>query len=186
MSRHGCLLAVLLLAATAPPALAQAPDLGAWDGVWFKANATQKGFAFHVAAPGVGKDKGTAKSYVQIHTVPGEPGMLTADVWLQEESWQKQTLTLLYLAGPAEQPVVYFNQVPVTPVPVTDPLLHLGIVLQLSGKVSDGAVAKGKLKTLGGYFIEIDDVPGSDERFAGQMTLTGKTTAKLPPDLPLD
>jgi hypothetical protein len=30
-----------------------------------------------------------------------------------------------------------------------------------------------KVKTLGGFVVEIDDVPGSDERWAGSVKITG-------------
>jgi hypothetical protein len=42
------------------------------------------------------------------------------------------------------------------------------------------------MKTLGGYFIEVDDVPGSDERFAGKIALSGKVTTKVPAEIPLE
>lgn len=177
---------VAVALAIALPVVAQTPDLGPWDGVWLKTKIKQKGFAFHLAAPGVGKDNGGTKGFLQLHADALMPDRLMADVWIDEGGWQKVTVPLLYLAGTPDDVALYLNQVPVTPDPVTVPMLHLAFVIRLRAKIASGVVAKGSAKSLGGYFIEVDDQPGSNERFAGSVSLRGKTTTKLPPDLPAD
>ena len=168
----------------AAAATAQQPDLAPWNGVWFKAKLKQKGFGFHVAAPGTSRHAGAAPLYVRLHFDPALPDRLEMEVWSREETWEQRRVPVLYLAGTTTTAVVYFNQVPVSPAPVVEPLLHLGIVLRLKGTLSGSAIAKGSMATLGGYFIEVDDAPGSDERFAGSLAIGGKTTTKLPADLP--
>jgi hypothetical protein len=137
-----------------------------------------------VNAPGVQKDRGKAVVYLQLHVDAQAPEPLTADVWVRQDQWMKDTIPLLYLAGTTEQFAAYFNQVPLAPDPVVAPMLHVAYVLLLKGKIAGGVVGKGSVKSVGGYFIEVDDVPGSDERFAGSLSLKGKTTTKLPADLP--
>lgn len=171
--------------AAAAPAFAQVPDLAPWDGVWLKTKIKQKGLAFRLNAPGVEKDSGAIVAYLQLHFDALEPDRLTVDVWVREDAWERSTLPLLYLAGTGDDLVVYLNQVPVSPDPVVEPILHLGFALRLQGKIAGGAVGKGSVKSLGAYFVEIDDVQGSDQRFAGSMTFKGKTTTKLPTDLPV-
>lgn len=152
--------------------------------IWFKVKLKQKGLAFRVDAPGVEKDRGGGVIYLQLHVDALAPAPLSADVWVREDQWELTTVPFLYLAGTAADVAVYVNLVPVTPDPVVDPQLHLGFALRLQGKIAAGAVGKGSLKSLGGWFVEVDDAPGSDQRFAGSLTLKGKTTAKLPADLP--
>ena len=178
------LVVAVLVLAVAPPVLAQGPDLAPWGGVWFKTKVKQKGLEFHVDAPGTRKDSFAGTVYVQLQFDPGTPDRLGMDVWVRESEWEKRTLTALYLAGTNDDALLVSNQVPVTPEPVVAPLLHLGFALRLSGKIVGGAVDKGSLKTLGGYFVEIDDVPGSDLRAGGSTSLSGKTTTKVPADLP--
>jgi hypothetical protein len=179
-----CLALAALALALAAPATAQQPDLAPWDGIWFKAKLKQKGSGFHVAAPGVTRDAGAAPLYVRLHFDAAFPDRLEMEVWSREDTWEERRLPMLYLAGTTSTAVVYFNQVPVSPAPVVEPLLHLGIVLRLNGTLSGSTISKGSMATLGGYFIEVDDAPGSDERFAGSVKLGGKTTTKLPADLP--
>jgi hypothetical protein len=179
-------LALLLLTlAISIPARAQVPDLSPWDGLWFKVKLKQSGYAFRVDAPGVERDKGAATTYAQLHFDQGTPGQLQIDVWVQEDGgWQVRSFPLLYLGGTTGDAALYFNQVPVSPDPVVDTVLHLGLVVRLKGKADGSAVSKGSLKSLGGYFIEIDDVVGSDQRFGGAISLAGKQTTKLPPGFP--
>jgi len=176
---------IALVLATAAPSLAQLPDLAPWDGIWVKAKVKQKGFAFRVNAPGVQKDRGAMAVYLQLHVDGLAPEPLTADVWVRNDAWEKSTIPLLYLGGAAADFAAYFNQVPAAPDPVVDLELHLAFVLRLRGKIAGGVVGKGTVKSLGGYFIELDDVPGSDERFAGALAVKGKITTKIPPDLPV-
>jgi hypothetical protein len=179
-----CLCLATLALALASPALAQHPDLAPWDGVWFRAKLKQKGFGFHVAAAGTSRNAGAAPLYVRLHFDPAFPDRLEMEVWSREDAWEERRFPVLYLAGTATTAVVYFNQVPVSPAPVVEPLLHLGIVLRLRGALAGSAISKGAMTTVGGYFIEVDDVAGSDQRFAGRLTLGGKTTTRLPADLP--
>jgi len=176
---------VMLALAAATPSVGQVPDLGPWDGVWLKGKAKVQGSSFRVNAPGVGKDRGSASIYLQLHVDPLATPPLTADLYVREDVWERNTIPLLYLAGTTEDLAVYFNEVPASPTPVTEAKLHVAYALRLRGKVADGRVAKGSVKSLGGYFIEIDDVPGSEERFAGKLSLKGKVTTKVPPDLPI-
>jgi hypothetical protein len=52
-------------------------------------------------------------------------------------------------------------------------------------KVGDFVNSLSVMKTLGGAITEIDDVPGSTERWAGTLKLSGKRIdeSKLPPEL---
>jgi hypothetical protein len=178
------LVVAVLVVVVASPVSAQVPDLAPWDGIWFKTKVKQKGTEFHVNAPGTEQDKFAGTVYVQLHFDTGTPDRLGMDVWVRESEWEKRTLTALYLGGTNDDALLVSNQVPVTPDPVVAPLLHLGFALRLTGKIAGGTVDKGSLKTLGGYFVEIDDVPGSDLRAGGSTSLSGKTTTKVPTDLP--
>jgi hypothetical protein len=180
-------LAVIVLALlAAAPVRAQAPDLSPWDGAWFKTKVKQKGVEFHATAPGTKKDRFGGVVYVQLLFDAGAPDRLGMDVWIHESDWQKQSIPLVYVAGANDDALFVFNQIPVSPAPVTAPILQFGFAARLAGKIAGSVVGKGSLKTLGGYFVEIDDVPGSDLRAAGSLSLSGKTTTKLPPDLPHD
>jgi hypothetical protein len=184
MHRTARLAVAVLALLAAAPLRAQAPDPSPWDGAWFKTKVKQKGLEFHATAPGARKDRFAGVVYVQLLFDAGMPDRLGMDVWIHESDWQKESITLVYVAGVADDALFVFNQIPVSPAPVTAATLQFGFAVRLAGKITGGVVGKGSLKTLGGYFVEIDDVPGSDLRAAGSLSLSGKTTTKLPPDLP--
>ena len=68
---------------------------------------------------------------------------------------------------------------------VVAPMLHFGLVLRLATKAAAAPITKGTLTTLGGFVIEVDDVPGSNLRAGGTVSLKGRVTTKLPSDLPV-
>jgi hypothetical protein len=183
------LIALLLVAlglASASPTRAQTPDLSPWDGVWFKTKVKEKGMEFHATQPGTRKEAFGGTVYLQLHH-DGTSWEIGVDVWVQEESgWVQRSLTGVYVAGAADDVLFVLNQIPVSPIPVTDQILNVSFTARLSGTLSGGTVEKGKLKTLGGYFVEIDDAPGSDLRASGSLALSGKSTTKLPAGLPQD
>jgi hypothetical protein len=129
------LLATTVALAAGAPAWAQVPDLGSWDGIWMKTTVKQKGLGFRVAQPGTHKDTGGATVYVQIHFDVGTPDRLGLDVWVREDQWEKQTLTLLYVAGVADDALLVFNQVPVTPDAIVEPIGFAGSI-SLKGKAT--------------------------------------------------
>jgi hypothetical protein len=184
MRSIGALVVAVVGLAMAAPAVAQVPDLSPWDGIWLKTKVKQKGLGFSVGQPGTDSDNFGGTVYTQLHFDPGLPTQLALDVWVREDGWRKFTLPFLYLAGVAGDALLVTNQIPVTPDPVVDPIVHFALAVRITGTVAGGAVSKGKLKTLGGLAVEVDDVPGSDQRFAGSVSLSGKATTKLPPDLP--
>jgi len=177
-------IAVVALLLAEAPAAAQVPDLRPWDGVWFRAKTSQRGYGFRVGAGGARRNRSGGRIYLRLRVDPGLAEGLLADIWIQEGQWRSLTVPLLYLAGTSDDVVVYVNQIPVTPDPVVDPTLHLTLVLRLRGGLEGGSVGKGRVQTVAGAFVEVDDVPGSDERFAGSISVKGKTTTKLPSDLP--
>jgi hypothetical protein len=176
-------LALGLGLAMAAPAAAQT-DLSPWDGVWFKTRVKEKGFEFHATEPGTRKEGFGGTVYLQLHYDGGVPDQIALDVWLQEGGWVKRSFTMVHVAGASDDLLMVLNQIPVSPAPITADILQFSFCARLSGTLSGGAVRKGTFKTLGGYFVEIDDVPGSDLRAAGSLSLSGKSTTKLPSDLP--
>lgn len=178
------LASVVLLLVSATASMGQVPDLGAWDGVWLKTKVKQKAVAFRAGGPGTEKDNFAGSVYVQVRVDAGTPGLVGLDVWVREDQWEKRSLVAVYLGGTSDDALLVANQVPVSPDPVTAPMLHFGLALRLTSKAAAATVTKGTLKTLGGYVVEVDDVPGSDLRAGGTISLSGVVTTKVPSDLP--
>jgi hypothetical protein len=186
MKTRACLVALVVSLVSATSSLAQVPDLGSWDRVWLKTKVKEKTIQFRAGGPGTDKDNFGGSVYVQVHTDTGTPGVVGLDVWVREDAWEKRSIAAVYVGGTADDLLLVANQVPVSPDPVTEPMLHFGMAVRLTAKAAAETVTKGTLKTLGGYVVEVDDVPGSDLRAGGSVSLSGVVTTKVPADLPLE
>jgi hypothetical protein len=167
---------------------AEVPDLSIYEGKWFKVKLTRK--AYHFSEIGVkpqpagptSQPGGTA--YLKITSWDSTPGSesLTAEVYTQDHNtgdWIQTpfaTFPIYYFAG-SDLKFVGSARIEI-PDDVT-----MNLVLVFTGKRNKtntdfnmgGAT---KLSTIGSSMLEIDDVPGSTERWAGSITLKGPMVAE--------
>ena len=160
----------------------QIPDLNSWVGTWFKLTLT--GTVYHFSNYGV-KPTPAAPSPVTIGTAymkitawnPGKLplGAMTADIYTKDHdtgAWIPTPLAAINIDYFAGSDLKFMGSAQLsTPNDVT-----MGIVFIFTGKkVGDNFVLGGvsKLSTIGSYMLEIDDAPGSTERWAGSVKLSG-------------
>jgi hypothetical protein len=170
------------------------PDLSIWVNTWFKVKLTRSAYQFadigvkpKPATP-ISQSGGTA--YLKITgwdtTTPGAE-FLTANVYARDDSgnWDPTpvaTLDIYYFAG-SNLKFVGTSQ-------ISDSFVTLSLVFVFTGKrnkADTNFVLGGttKLSTMGSSMLEIDDVPGSTERWAGPAKLSGPMVpeSKVPPAL---
>jgi hypothetical protein len=168
----------------------QVPDLSIWVNTWFKVKLTSTVYHFDnigvKPTPGYTLSESAGTSYIHITdwdttTTPADP-FLVADVYGKESGiWiQVNTVNIYYFAGS--------NLKFVGTAQVDDPTgTSLSLLFVFTGKrnktntnfIMDGTT---KLGTMGSYLLEIDDFPGSTERWAGAGKISGPMIpeSKLP------
>jgi len=164
------------------------PNLGDWANTWFKVKLTRTVYCFDdigvkpkPSAP-VAQAMGTA--YINIKSgsqEPGTPGTLMADIYTrnhQTGDWDPipffKDLEITYFAG-SDLKFIGSAQL-VIPGDVTIGLLFVFTGKKyLAGPKTGDFILGGvtKLGTIGSSMLEIDDVPGSTERWAGSATISG-------------
>jgi hypothetical protein len=167
----------------------QIPDLSSWVGTWFKVTLT--GTAYHFSDYGVKPTPATPTAVnigkVYLNITSWNPsalplGTLTADVYAKDHEtgiWIPTpfaSITINYFAG---SNLKFMGSAQLaTPNDVT-----MGLVFIFTGKKKgDNFVLGGvtKLSTIGSYMLEIDDAPGSTERWAGAVKLSGPMVSSIP------
>ncbi len=153
------------------------PDLSKWVNTWFKITLTTNVFHF--------SDIGVRADPPYRFTEAGNPAYLKIFAWdeanhaLQAEVFVKQAgvwdpnvsipLNMEYFAGDGLKFVC-------SSILNTGSTVN-GFIILFKGKLdaSGNFVLGGKtfLKSLGGYYFEIDDLPGSNERWAGSAVIQG-------------
>jgi hypothetical protein len=101
------------------------------------------------------------------------PGALTANIYAKNPlgQWDPNpvaTIAIHYFAG-SDLKFVGTSQLVVGGI-------TLDFIFYFTGKKNAAGnfiLTATKVKTLGGFVVEIDDVPGSDERWAGSVKITG-------------
>jgi hypothetical protein len=168
----------------------QVPDLSIWENTWFKVKMTSTVYHFSnigvKPTPSYLMPESAGTSYINITnwdttTTPADP-FLTADVYSKESGiWTLiDTVNIYYFAGS--------NLKFVGSARVDDPTgTSLSLLFVFTGKrnktntnfIMDGTT---KLSTMGSYILEIDDFPGSTERWAGAGKISGPMVpqSKLP------
>jgi hypothetical protein len=150
-----------------------APDLSQWVDSWFKITHTAKGYHYDDIDVGPSPKRQIRErspGYMKITGWDDVNEILLATVYIRVGgAWSPANfldLEINYFAGDA----LDFIGQSATPVE--------NLVLHFKGKLNNqGAfVMKGRtsVKSLGGIYLEIDDVPGSTERWAGSAAVSGK------------
>jgi len=154
------------------------PDLTRWVGTWFKLTLTAN--VYHYSNIGV-------KPSPSYRVTDAESG-----IYMKIAGWDAGTRILQATAYPKEGGVYS----PLVSIPldmnyfagdglkfvcssfVDEAGMQNGFILFFKGKLNTAGdfVLGGEtnFKSLGGYYLETDDVPGSTERWAGSATLVGK------------
>jgi hypothetical protein len=168
------------------------PDLGDWADTWFKVSLTRTVYCFDdvgvksVPSYPVPQTMGTV--YLKITSWDGINHILTADIYVKDHDtgqWVTTpfaTIDIEYFSGTALKFIASAQFV--SPGDVT-----LNLVFVFTGKkdLSNNFVLGGvtKLGTTASSMLEIDDVEGSTERWAGSVKLSGPMVpvSKLPDPL---
>ena len=161
------------------------PDLSIWVNTWFKVKMTSTVYHFSdigvKPTPNYTVSESGGTSYIKITgwdttTTPADP-FLTADVYIKNVGiWGViDTVNIYYFAGSN----LKFVGSALTGNPLADdPGQAFSLMFVFTGKrnatntkfILDGST---KLSTIGSSIVEIDDVPGSKERWAGSTKLSG-------------
>lgn len=192
---NGLVISIFLTCFVAGLAQAQVPgvvpDLSIWVNTWFKVTMTSTVYHFSnigvKPTPGYPIAESGGTSYIKITdwdtATPGAE-FLVADVYAKESgTWVNVgTVNIYYFAGS--------NLKFVGTARVDTSSESLSLLFVFKGKrntantkfIMDGST---KLSTMGSYLLEIDDYPGSTERWAGAAQLSGPMVpvSKLPPPL---
>jgi hypothetical protein len=170
------------------------PDLSMWVNTWFKVAMTST--VYHFSNIGVKPTPGTTiyesggTSYIKITgwdtTAPGSE-FLVADVYARESGvWNPipvDTLNIYYKAG---SNLKFVGTAQVDDITGTS----LNIIFVFTGKRNNADTkfkmdGSTKLSTIGSSIIEIDDFPGSTERWIGAAKLKGPMVPESKLPLPL-
>ena len=157
------------------------PNLGDWANTWFKVKLTRT--VFHYSDVGVKptpsyqlpQSMGTA--YINLTNWDGINHILTADIYARNHEtgeWDPtpffKDLEITYFAG-SDLKFIGSAQL-VIPNDVT-----MGLIFVFTGKknVAGNFILGGitKLGTIASSMLEIDDVPGSTERWTGSVKISG-------------
>ena len=169
------------------------PDLSIWVGSWFRVRATETVYHFEdigvKPTPAYPISQFDGICYVKITnwdtTTPGDE-FLVAEVYVKESgSWipsPVETWNIYYFAG---SDLKFIGSVQLGDRPSMS--LTLFLFKGKRNKANTKFIMDGttKLGTIGGLMFEIDDVPGSTERWAGTVELGGPMVpvSKLPSPL---
>jgi hypothetical protein len=170
------------------------PDLNSWVGTWFKLTLTRT--VYHFSNYGVKPTPSTptaqamGSAYMQVtgwnpSALP--LGTMTASIYIKDHDTGQwiptpfATLDIPYFAG-SDLKFIGSTQI------VTLGDVTLNFTFFFTGQKTGGKFVLGgvtNVKTLGGYMLEIDDVPGSTERWAGSVKISGPMVpeSKVPPIL---
>ncbi len=160
------------------------PGLSIWVNTWFKVKMTSTVYHFSniglKPTPNYTVSESGGTSYIKITgwdttTTPADP-FLIADVYAKAGNWIRvDTMNIYYFAGSH----LKFVGSALSGNPLADdPGLALSLMFVFTGKrnvantkfIMDGST---KLSTIGSSIVEIDNVPGSKERWAGSVKLSG-------------
>jgi hypothetical protein len=173
------------------------PDLSIWKNTWFKVTFTSTVYHFSnigvKPTPGYAISESAGISYMKIidwdtTTTPEHP-FLVVDVYAKDSgNWiPVDTVNIYYFAG---SNLKFVGSAEVGDPTTSTPGTSLTLLFVFKGKrnaantkfIMDGST---KLSTMGSAIFEIDDFPGSTERWAGAAKLSGPMVpvSKLPPPL---
>ena len=148
------------------------PDLSIWLNQWFKVSfSLQRLYFVDIGiSPNPGQDVQKATGYLVctgLTPTPFDPKVspiLSCDIYILNEAgvWQPYPFDFNYVAGD----VTNFASWSVTS--------GNAFTVQIKGtQKKNGTFSGATAKTLGGYSWEIDDVPGSTERWVGSLKFSG-------------
>jgi hypothetical protein len=172
-----CLVVFLLAGLSTGPVHAQlVPDLSIWVDTWFKLSITQN--VYHFDNIGMKPTPGSMLSGAGIsfmHIVGWDlaTGALTANIYGKNAGvWDPKsflTVSLPYFAG-SDLKFAASLKSETAESTVWAVLFFKGKKDETGQFILDGTT---NVKTLGGAYSEIDDVPGSTERWAGSIAMNG-------------
>jgi len=152
------------------------PDLSIWLNQWFKVSLMLQELHFSNIGvppdPGQEVERGTAyllfKSLTPTPFDPNVSPVLAYEIHVpnEEGEWQSYSFDFNYVGGDVSNFAGWSD--------VSSPILRNGFTIQIKGaQKKDKTFTGATIKTLGGYHSEIDDAPGSTERWVGSIKFSG-------------
>lgn len=156
------------------------PNLSSWTNTWFKVFLTRNVFHYgdiDVLPTPSYRQSGTSPvpAYMYINSWDSVNGVLQVILYPPDpdngtyDKSRFETIDLQYFAG-NDLKFVCAGEV------VSSDGTTLGFTMYFKGVKKSGNFVLGgytNLTTLGGYYLEVDNAPGSTERWAGSMTIKG-------------
>lgn len=175
----GVLIAALLITTfgfTTAHAQGSYPDLSTWLNQWFKVSSSlqQLHFVDIGVPPNPGQDVQTGTGYLVctgLTPTPFDPNVspvLSCSIHMPNDvgAWVSYPIEFNYVAGDASNFACWSVNSSV--------LSTKAFTVQIKGTQKKPGIFTGATaKTLGGYSWEIDDVPGSTERWVGSLKFSG-------------
>jgi hypothetical protein len=162
---------------------AAVPDLSIWTNTWFKVKVTRTAYHFNDIGikpqPAGPTSQSGGTGYLKITSWDSTPGSesLTAEVYEQDPDtgdWVPTpfaTFPIYYFAG-SDLKFVGSARIEI-PDDVTMNLVFVFTGKRNKANTDFNIGGATKLSTIGSSMLEIDDVPGSTERWAGSVKISG-------------
>jgi len=173
---------------TPPPS--SGVDLSNWVGQWLKMTITYEGYAFGTStgsetdetsgssadqSPQMGKDHQQIAVYLKITGWDAQQSVLQTELYQYDEKssqWSSDPLVLHFAGGTATDFLCWSQE---------EGGFTFGFAARVQAKVKQGIFQSGSLKTLGGYYLEMNagsapgssETPGSSGQTAGGISLSG-------------
>lgn len=162
LHRYTAVAGILLLLASPVAA-----DPGVWVGRWFKVTIALN--RQHLTSSGVRPDRQRGTAYGKVESWNATDGTFATTFHFyapDSRTWFVRSVDVAVFAG---SDLDLF----VTATSATS-LQEIAFTGRLQGKQKGGVLKSASFRSLGGYSWEIDDVPGSNERWIGAFSLGGK------------
>jgi len=167
------ILFVLLLLEILTLSVADAQNMSIWVGTWFK--VTFKSSGYNVDYPGISKSNESLTVYLKIWSVDEVNKILYCDAYFFEDgAWGTDTLNFNFLGHHSWEFIAYLYE---TSNYVENDVNHTeftAFTLLIQGTIKQGALASGKMISLGGtHWKAVWNAPGYEHYNGNQYTLTG-------------
>lgn len=140
--------------------------MGIWVGKWFKITMRNKGY--YDQNSGLSGDRASIVKYLNIASWDPQSKVLQGDLYAQDPAtnqWVSEPLSINYTKG-SNVDFQFWSQA------AGD--FTYGFAGRVQGTANGSVVETARINSLGGYHLQVNNEPGSNETWAGWLTVSGK------------